>query len=86
MRFPLAFCTPPSKASVINLTRIQNTFGAFEFQLKENTDAIVRIAESMDANTTVLKGVKEDVDKLKSQVTHLQKENELLKQKCVEHD
>lgn len=59
---------------------------AFEFQLKQNTDAIVRITESMDANTTVLKGVKEDVDKLKTQVTHLQKENELLKQKCVEHD
>lgn len=59
---------------------------AFEFQLKENTDAIVKITESLDANTTVLKGVKEDVDKLKSQVTHLHKENEMLKQKCVEHD
>lgn len=59
---------------------------AFEFQLKVNTDAIVKISESLDANTTALKGVKEDVVNLKSQVTHLQKENEVLKQKCVEHD
>lgn len=59
---------------------------AFEFQLKENTDAVVKISESLDVNTTVIKGVKEDVEKLKSQVSHLNKENELLKQKCVEHD
>ncbi|XP_016423857.1 nectin-1-like [Sinocyclocheilus rhinocerous] len=41
---------------------------AFEFQLKENTDATVKISESLDANTMALKGVKEDVDNLKSQI------------------
>lgn len=66
-------------AAIQTLTRKSDTqnehFQAFEWQLKENTDAVIKIRESVDANTSALKGIVEDVDKFKKQVTSLQKEN-----------
>lgn len=58
---------------------------AFEWQLKENTEAVVKIKESVDMNTSALKGIIEDVDKLKKQVVTLQKENADLHESCLEH-
>lgn len=46
-------------------------FKALEFQLKENTDAVVNIKESVDTNTSALKGIIEDVDRLKKQVSRV---------------
>lgn len=46
-------------------------FKALGFQLKENTDAVVNIKESVDTNTSSLKGIIED--RLKKQVILLQK-------------
>lgn len=56
----------------------------FEWPLKENTESIVKIKELAGVNTSVMKGVMENVEKLKKQVMTLQKEYAALCESCLE--
>ncbi|CAI5692257.1 unnamed protein product [Oreochromis niloticus] len=58
---------------------------SYEFQLQENTDAVRKVKESVDANTQAVKSVVEDVKCIKTQMATLKKENEALREMCLEH-
>lgn len=60
-------------------------FQALEYQLKENTDVVVKIKEAVNVNMSALKGIIEDVDNLKKHMALLQKENTALRESCLEH-
>lgn len=46
---------------------------------------VVKIKESIDANTIALKGITQDVDNLQVYVVMLQKENTALHEPCAQH-
>lgn len=58
---------------------------AMEWKFQENTDAVLKVKESVDANTTAVKDLSEEVNRIKSQVAALKNENTALREMCLEH-
>ena len=62
-----------------------DTFQAFELQLRENTEAVVKIRQSVDLFSATLAGVGKDVTTLQKKMGRLEKENAALRESCLEH-